>query len=1147
MPHSEFIHLHVHTQYSLLDGACRIPDLLNLAKSFNMDSLAITDHGNLFGAIDFYTQAQKSGIKPIIGCEMYIAPGSRLEKSSSGIDEAAYHLLLLAKNERGYKNLMKLVSIGYLEGFYYRPRIDRDVLAKFNEGLIGLSACLKGEIPSLIYENRINQALKVADEFRQIFGRDNFYLELQDNDLEEQTKVNEGLLKIAKELTLEIVATCDVHYLRQEDAAAHDALLCIQTQAMLDNPNRLKFRTPEFYLKSPQEMLKSFHHLPQAIKNTLVIASRCNLELDFSKTHLPQYSPPQGMKRQDYLRYLCEEKINQRFKNRFSPQHRERLEHELKIINSTGFTSYFLIVWDFVNFAKKNNILVGPGRGSAAGSLVSYLLGITDIDPIEYGLLFERFLNPERKELPDIDIDFCDERRGEVINYATQKYGQENVAQIITFGTMQARGVIRDVGRVMGMSYSDVDRIAKMIPFDPNITLKTALESEPEMKNLYITDQSVKRLITTALSLEGLVRHASVHAAGVVIADAPLTEYMPLFKSQDGQITTGFSMGALSKIGLLKIDFLGLRTLTVIDHTLRIINERHKSMLKIEDIDLEDAKTFNLLKAGLTVGIFQLESSGMRDLLKKLEPHCFRDLIALLALYRPGPMGSGMLDDFIRRRHGRTPIHYDHKKLEPILKETHGIIVYQEQVMQIASVLAGFSLTQADRLRRAMSKKIPEVMEEERKNFMLGCKQNNITEAKADKIFKLIEYFSGYGFNLSHSTAYAMISYRTAYLKANHPLEFMTALLNSERQNSDKIVIYIGEAAKMGLKVLPPDINKSNAEFKIESENSIRFGLLAIKNVGAGAIQSIVESRQKWKEFRNLEDFCQHIDLRLTNRKVIESLIKAGTMDCLGLIRAQMSVSLNQVLDFASQIQKEKRNGQLSFFDTQDNFGFKRALQLPKIKEWPQPQLLAFEKDMLGFYVSGHPLTHHAKEMTRFKFNTSNELKSFSNGNRVKIIGLITKSKITTTRSTNEKMAILKLEDLEGAVEVLVFPRTYKIVARNIMPNSIVYVKGKISLREGQDLPAIISEGLLLFEELYNLIKTIFVDITAIKENLFESLKQILDSSRGLVPVHFYLNSADRSSHQRLIDQQFYVQPSQKLIDEIEAVLGENRVSLAMQ
>ncbi len=1146
MPHSDFVHLHLHTQYSLLDGACRIPEILNLAKLYNMDSLAITDHGNMFGAIDFYFEALKAGIKPIIGCEVYVAPGSRFEKKSGGIEDAAHHLILLCRDETGYQNLMKLVSLGYLEGFYYRPRIDKEALAQYSGGLIGLSACLKGEIPSLLKQNRFNDSLKTADTYSHILGKDNFYLEIQENAIPEQKIVNEGLIKISHELNLGLVATNDVHYPSRAHAASHEALLCIQTQTTLDDPKRMRFQTDEFYFKSPQEMKTLFKETPEAINNTLEIASRCNLELNFSKIHLPKYDAPVGTSKEELLNNLCLQGLKQRYPE-ITPAITTRLEHELKIIKDMGFASYFLIVWDFIHYAKNKGIPVGPGRGSAAGSIVSYLLGITDIDPLKYGLLFERFLNPERLGLPDIDIDFCYEGRQEVINYVTKKYGQENVAQIITFGTMQAKAVIRDVGRVMGINYADVDKIAKMIPFDPNITLKDAIESESELKTLYQNDPQITKLINTALSLEGLNRHASVHAAGVVIADKPLAEYTPLFKTADDQITTGYSMGILEKIGLLKVDFLGLRTLTVIDQTIKLIKETQNKDVAINTLPLDDQNTYKLFASSHTIGIFQVESSGMRDLLKKLIPEQFEDLIALIALYRPGPIGSGMLDDFIQRKHNRTPIKYDHRLLETVLKETYGIMVYQEQIMQLASILAGFSLSDADLLRRAMSKKYPEVMEKQRSKFVSGCAKNEINSSVANKIFDKVEYFSGYGFNKSHSAAYALISYRTAYLKANYSVEFMTALLTSERDNTDKIVEYINETERMGLSALPPDINESNALFKVVDQKTIRFGLLAIKNVGGGAVESIMQARKE-RAFSSLEDLCLRVDLRLVNRKVLESFIKCGCLDTFSMPRAQMFAALDMVLENAGRLQKDKAKGQATFFDPifAEN-GFKKiANNIPHVKEWPEPQLLAFEKETIGFYITGHPLAHYAKQLKRFTSSTTSNLIHHKDQDIIKIVGLIAKIKQTITRAKQEKMAILKLEDLEGVVEALVFPRAYQKISCFIQPNAVVLVKGSIDLKE--DTPKIIVDDMIPIDGIYKLITAININLSNVRENVFETLKELLASNRGNIPIYLHLDATNKtdSRHktQIIVGESLYVTPSEKLISDIEDLLGEEKLSL---
>jgi len=1144
MPHSEFIHLHLHTQYSLLDGACRIPDILALAKQYKMDSLAITDHGNMFGAVEFYMAAQKSGIKPIIGCEVYVAPKSRLEKTLQQSEDASYHLILLVKDETGYQNLMKLVSLAYLEGFYYKPRIDKESLSVHAKGLIGMTACLKGEIPVLLRERRFNDALKAADGYLNILGKDNFFLEVQENSIPEQKIVNEGLLKISKELNIPLVATNDVHYLNKEHAVSHEALLCVQTQTVLSDENRMRLQTEEFYFKSPLEMKKLFENYPGAVNNTLEIASRCNLELDFSKIHLPRYEPPVGKTKEDFLRELCECGLKDRF-DVVTEDIMQRLEHELKTIKDMGFVSYFLIVWDFIRYAKEQKIPVGPGRGSAAGSLVSYLLRITDINPLKYGLLFERFLNPERIGLPDIDIDFCYERRQEVIDYVTNKYGQENVAQIITFGTMQARAVVRDVGRVMGVAYADVDRIAKMIPAELDMTLKKALESEAELNNLYKSDPQVTKLINTALSLEGLNRHASVHAAGVVIADKPLNNYMPLFKTQDDQITSGYSMSILEKIGLLKVDFLGLRTLTVIDQAVKIIKNTQGKDVDMNNIPLDDLKTYELLASARSIGIFQVESSGMRDLLKKLGPDKFEVLIALLALYRPGPIGSGMLDDFIKRKNNLVPIKYDHKRLEPILKETYGIIVYQEQIMQIASALGGFPLAQADILRRAMAKKIPEVMEKQRSNFVLGCRKNGISDATASKIFDLIEYFSGYGFNKSHSAAYALISYRTAYLKANYPVEFMTALLTSERDNTDKIVEYINEAENMGIVILPPDINESDALFKVLDQKTIRFGLLAVKNVGLGAIESIIAARND-KKFNSLEDLCQRIDSRLVNKKVLESLIKCGAFDGFKMPRAQMVASLEKILEFTSKTQKERSKGQLSFFDqgSQEN-GFKEMhADLPQVKEWPEPQVLAFEKEMLGFYVTGHPLARYAVELKRFTSTHTANLSQHKDEEEIKIVGLIAKIKNTLTRAKQEKMAIMKLEDLEGVVEALVFPRAYQKISRYLQLNTVVMVRGVLDLKE--DTPKIIVNDLFPVDEIYKLVTNISINLSGIQENLFESLKSLIATHRGDVPVFLHLDTPSKSRVQLVVGEGLYIKPNGKLIQDIEDMLGQNRLSLKL-
>ena len=1139
MHHSDFVHLHVHTQYSLLDGANLIKDLVESARRMKMPAIAITDHGNMFGAIEFYQACMQSGVKPIIGSEVYIAPHSRLDKTIHRGGETSNHLILLARDETGYGNLIKLVSIGYLEGFYYKPRIDKEVLAKYSEGLIALSSCLKGEIARLAMENNEQKIKELARQYQDIMGKENFYFELQDTLIPEQKKVNRVLVKLGRELDIGVVATNDVHYLTRERARSHEALLCIQTQTTLDNPNRMKLQTDQFYLKSAEEMKELFKDVPEAISNTIKITERCNLELDFSKTFLPHYPPPKGLTRSGYLRKLCEEGIKKRYAD-VTPEKKERLEYELGVINKAGYTSYFLIAWDFVSYAREQGIVVGPGRGSAAGSIVSYCLGITDIDPLKYNLLFERFLNQERVSMPDIDIDFCYERRGEVIDYVIKKYGQDNVAQIITFGTMAARAVIRDVGRAMNIPYADVDRIAKLVPTDLNIKLGLALEKEPELKRLYDSDPTIKDLIDISRHLEGLTRHASTHAAGVVISEDPLVNHTPLFKTGDGQVSTGYAMASLEKIGLLKMDFLGLRTLTVIQEALKIINKVNNINLKIEEVPIDDNKTFKLFSRAETMGIFQLESSGMRDLLKKLKPQKFEDIVALVALYRPGPIGSGMLDDFMKRKHKETEVRYDHRLLEPILKETYGIIVYQEQVMMIVSSLAGFSLAQADILRRAIGKKTPEIMEQHKKAFIEGASKNKIDRRIAEKIFNLIEHFAGYGFNKSHSAAYAMISCRTAYLKANYPVEFMTALLTSEKDNTDKIVEYIDEAELMGLKILPPDVNESFANFTMVGKDSIRFGLGAVKNVGQTAIDSIIETRKTKGSFKTLYEFCERTDSRLVNKKVMESLIKCGAYDSLGFKRSQMFAMLQRAMDMANTIQKERSMGQMLLFSDQAEVVNN---EVPNIKEWPEGQLLHFEKEILGFYITGHPLARYEKLLQEYSTADSSKLKELGDGAKIRFGGIINKVKNTVTKRTGDKMAIMMMEDLEGVVEVLVFPSSYKNVSKYVQPNLAVFVEGRLNLRE--DRPKIIVEDIVPIDEARpRFTKKLTVNIVSIglENNILEDVKKIFQRHKGNIPVYLSVSTKKNGSYNIVVDKDLFVSPTNDLLAELEELIGRDHI-----
>jgi DNA polymerase-3 subunit alpha len=1118
--------------------------MLDLAAAYKMPAIAITDHGNMFGAIEFYSLAMKAGIKPIIGSEMYIAPNSRFEKSAHGIQDAAFHILLLAKNETGYMNLMKLVTTGFLEGFYYKPRIDKEILAEHSKGLIALTACLGGEVPHLIHSDRMDQAKQVCAQYVDIFGKGNFYLEMMQNRLPEQMVVNKGLVALSKDMGIPLVATNDVHYLTRGSAKAHEALLCIQTQTTLDDPNRMKMQTEEFYLKSPEEMIEAFSETPEAIKNTIEIAEKCNLEIDFSRTYLPRYKAPEGKTREEYLRQLCMDGLKERYGS-VTKEVKDRFEHELSVISKSGYISYFLIAWDFVAHAKREGIPVGPGRGSAAGSIVSYSLGITDIDPLRYDLLFERFLNPDRVSLPDIDIDFCYERRQEVIDYVTAKYSKDNVAQIITFGTMMAKGVIRDVGRVMAMPYADVDKIAKLVPNELNITIKQALEAEPDLKNMYKNNPQITELLDTSMELEGLTRHASTHAAGVVISEEKLVDHVPLFKTGE-QITTGYPMTSLEKIGMLKMDFLGLRNLTVISETLKIIKRIRGIDLEIDKIPLDDRKTFGLLKRAESIGVFQLESTGMRDLLRKLKPEKFEDIIAVLALFRPGPIGSGMLDDFIARKNGRVDIKYDHPMLEPILKETYGIIVYQEQIMRICSNLGGFSLAKADSLRRAISKKNPEVMMAARKDFMDGCVKNKIDERIADRIFNFIEYFSGYGFNKSHSTAYAMISYRTAYLKANYPIEYMTALLTSEKDNTDKLVVYIDEAGKMGIKVLPPDINQCFAKFTIVPEG-IRFGLAAVKNVGQGAIDSIIASRKGEGRFKSLYEFCEKIDSRLVNRKVIESLIKCGAFNSFGLRRSQLMAILDQAMEVAGGIQKDRARGQLSFFDTfEDQDSFKDTFQdIPDIPEWPENQLLLYEKQMLGFYITKHPLARYEKLLQNFATCGTMDLANYRDGDEVFLGGIINKVKFTMTKRTGEKMAIVKLEDLKGITEVLVFPSTFQKAGNLVQDDAILFIKGRISMRD-QD-PKLIADDIIPLDEVKKrFTKAVAIDVMSagMEKDTLNTIKGVLSGHKGSTPVYITIVTPDEKRIDIQASDDLCVKPEDKLIKELEDIVGEGAVSL---
>jgi len=1046
--HSEYIPLHVHTEYSLLDGAVRINDLIARALEYKLPAVAMTDHGNLFGAIDFYQKVSKAGLKPIIGCEVYIAPGSRLDRGTS---DKPFHLILLCRNMNGYRNLTRLVSIAYLEGFYYKPRIDKDVLEQHSGGLIGLSACLKGEIPHYLAAGDIDRARQTALEYRRIFGAENFFLEVQANELPEQEVINKQLISLSNELHIPVVATNDCHYLSKDDAKAHDVLLCIQTGKTLQDQDRMRFSKNSFYFKSPDEMNEAFNELPQAVTNTKKVAERCNLDFKFNEFRLPRFILPEGEDVNEYVRKLSEAGLVRKLGGPAPEEYRERLDRELQMIEQMGFSSYFLIVWDFIHYAKGKNIPVGPGRGSAAGSLVAYSLDITDIDPIKYGLLFERFLNPERVSMPDIDVDFCMDRRSEVIEYVTNRYGKDHVAQIITFGTMQARAAIRDVGRAMNIPYAEVDKVAKLVPLVLKITLKTALDMEPKLKELYTSNQEIRELIDVAQKLEGISRHASTHAAGIVISPEPLTDFLPLYKApNDEAIVTQFDMDAIKKLGLLKFDFLGLKTLTIIDKAERIINaaagENAEKPFSIKDIPLDDRDTFDLLCDAKTAGVFQLESSGMKDLLKRMKPGVFEDLIALVALYRPGPLGSGMVDEFIQGKN--TDSAADQAKpsgslaklglpqLDTILKETHGIILYQEQVMEIAHKMANFTLAQADILRKAMGGKNPEEMERMKNTFIQGLKANKVSEKKAETLYTLILQFAQYGFNKSHSAAYALIAYQTAYLKAHYPVEFMAASLSADMDNTAKVVVFIKECKDMGIEILPPDMNKSGREFTVTG-NSIRFGLEAVKGVGGSAIDAILEVRNG-QEFDSLSNICERADSRRVNKKVIESLIKAGALDTMGK-RAQLMAALPDVMESAMRVQKEKSMGQESMFGTVHEPAVER---LPVVEEWSESKLLAMEKEALGFYITGHPLSKYEDLMSELACTPTHEIQDLRDRQELNICGLVRESKQIQTKKTGDLMAYVTLEDMYGDVEVIVFPDTYRESQHIVAQETPVIVSG---------------------------------------------------------------------------------------------------------
>lgn len=1140
-----FTHLHVHTEYSLLDGSSKIKELVKEVKELGMDSIAITDHGVMYGAIDFYKEALKVGIKPIMGCEVYVASGSRFDKSYSK-QNTYYHLVLLAENNEGYKNLIKLVSFGFTEGFYYKPRIDLEILRKYSKGIIGLSACMGGAVARSILTHSYEKAKEFALIYNDIFGQGNFFLELQDHGIENQVIVNENLIKLSKETGIPLVCTNDIHYIKAEDAEPHDILLCIQTGKTVEDENRMRYLGGQYYLKSPEQMLQLFPHIPEALENSYKISQRCNVSFEFNKYKLPIFDVPNNKDAFSYLKELCEEGLKERYDN-ITDYLIKRLDYELNTIKQMGFVDYFLIVWDFIKYARDNDIMVGPGRGSAAGSLASYCLKITDIDPIEYNLIFERFLNPERISMPDIDIDFCYEKRQDVINYVIEKYGADHVSQIITFGTMAARNAIRDVGRALNIPYADVDRIAKMIPMELKITISKALVQNQELLEEYNNNPQIKHLIDMSLKLEGLPRHSSTHAAGVVICDKSVIEYVPL-NTNDGVITTQFPMTTLEELGLLKMDFLGLRTLTVIQNTFNEINRIHNLNISEKDIDYKDSKIYELISTGNTDGIFQLESAGMKQFVKDLKPESIEDIIAGVSLYRPGPMD--FIPKYVKGKNTKSEIKYTHPLLEPILKTTYGCIVYQEQVMQIVQELAGYTLGRSDLLRRAMGKKKTDEMELERKNFIYGiegevdgCIKRGIDEKVANQIFDEMQDFAKYAFNKSHAAAYAVIACQTAWLKAYYPVEFMAALLTSVSDNATKISEYIADIKRMNIELLPPDINEGFDRFSV-SNGKIRFNLSAIKNVGKSFIKSLVIEREKNGKFLSLKEFIKRLDNEL-NSRALECLIKAGALDSLGGKRSQYLSVYKKYYDSISQLKKKTMEGQLDLFssNTSNNKDVIEKDELPNIPELTKKETLNLEKEILGIYVSGHPLDEFSESLKKFTSNTTldfiknenQEIENVKDNQKVILGGIINTVTLKFTK-TNKQMAFLTLEDIYGTIEVIIFPEVFHKYSKYLQEDNVVLIEGKASISEDQK-PKIICTNIKLYEMLENTTKTLWVKLPKDCNISIKDIESTLLNNKGVTPVIVY-DEAKKTKFN--LNNTHWVNISDSLLTELKDILDSS-------
>ncbi len=1212
MSHADFVHLHLHTEYSLLDGACRLDRLMDKAHELKFSSLAITDHGVLYGAIDFYKAAREKGIKPIVGCEVYVAPGSRLDKKTcSGGRDVYNHLVLLAKDEAGYRNLIKLATAAHLEGYYYKPRVDKELLAAHKDGLIALSGCLASEIPESIQREQLPKAREAIDWFKQTFGAENFYLELQNHGIPEQAKVNRHLIPWAQEFGLKLVATNDVHYVEKKHSHAHDSLICIGTQTQLSDSKRMKYVEEQFYLRSAEEMKARFAEVPEAVQNTLEVAEKCNLEIEFNKLHYPVFHPPETFTREGYLRHLLAEGLQRRYGIHARAEGEEfivegiddpkrlptyqpvgddirslqspydlndpaisaavkgiidRLQLELRVIEKTGFLSYFLIVGDFVRYGHQKGIAC-VARGSAAGSIVTYLLEISNVDPIRYGLLFERFLNPERVNPPDIDIDFADDRRADVIEYVREKYGRDAVAQIVTFGTMGAKSVVRDVGRVMGLSYSECDRLAKMIPFDLKMTLEKALKQSPELKQAYDSEEATRELIDTAFVLEDLTRNASVHAAGVVIGDQPLVNLLPLKQDEGGAVVTQYAMGPVGDLGLLKMDFLGLKTLTVIRNTCEMVKQTRGIDIPIDNLPLDNAKTYDLLNKANTLGIFQLESGGMRDLCRKFQISSIEHITALIALYRPGPME--LIPEFIKRRHGEVKIEYEHSLLEPICRETYGIMVYQEQVMQAAQVLAGYTLGGADLLRRAMGKKKVEEMAKQRDAFVKGCaKVNNIPAAKANQIFDLLEKFAGYGFNKSHAAAYAIVAYQTAYLKANYPVEFLCAMMTNDMSDTEKLSEYIKEANAMGIEVLPPDVNESQVTFapgagkSVPAANgnghsaevgrgvftapdaarsAIRFGLAAIKGIGEVAVQSILKARDEFSRFHTLSEMCERVDGRSVNKKVLEALIKSGACDCLGLNRATLFSQIERTLTRAAGVIADKQSGQSSLFGAFENGASKTAESVAALREWSQHEMLAHEKELLGFYVTGHPLTPFAPILEKYSLHNTASLAQLQSRSVTRIGGMIAAVQNGVSKKSGKPYSMVTLEDLEGSVQILCMNENYDKYRDLLVQGKPLLVIGEVNT--GDDKPKIFPQEIMPLEDApRRFTKHVHLRLhTAhLDPEKLQAIHELIAAHPGKCPL--FLSFIRPTGEIVFIEthEKFFITPSRELQEAAEHLLGED-------